>query len=278
LPGNNYLKLNFAKSYRAPAINELTSNGLNIGSNAVQLGNLGLRAEQGYQIDLAYGNNSRDFSFEIDGFYNHISHFIFADRTDSISQGYPVYEYVSSNRAILAGVSGYFNVHPADAKWLEINNGLTYIYTYLPNSTDSTKHIPYTAAPHLTTEVKFRLNDRSACIFRETYLMIGQTKYWAQNNIYSALNTEISSAAYTLVNAGFGTNFVNPRTGKVVCSLFLTCKNLTNICYADHLNLAQYFLAHDGNQVTVKQQNQGIYNMGRDFTVKLVFPFGVHRI
>jgi iron complex outermembrane recepter protein len=274
LPGSNYVKVNVSRSFRAPAINELTSNGLNIGSNAVQLGNIKLKPEQGYQLDFAYGCNGRDVSFEIDGFYNHINHFIFADRTDSVSQGYPVYEYVSSNTAIITGVSGYFNIHPADTKWLEIDNGLTYIYTWLPNSTDSTNHLPWTPAPHLTTEVKFKLNDRSRSVLRGTYVEVGQAKYWAQNDIYSALYTEVPSAAYTLFNAGMGTNFVNPRTGRVVCSLYVKCTNLTNIAYADHLNLAQYFLAHNGNIVTVTQQNQGVYNMGRDVSVKVVFPFG----
>jgi len=273
LPGNNYLKLNVSKSYRAPAINELTSNGLNIGSNAIQLGSINLKAEQGYQIDFAYGMNGRDVSFEIDGFYNHISNFIFADRTDSVSQGYPVYQYVSSNTAILTGVSGYFNIHPADSKWLEIDNGLTYIYTYLPNSTDSTNHLPWTPAPHLTTEVRFKLNDHPRSILRGAYVEVGQAKYWAQNDIYAALYTELSSAAYTLFNAGLGTNFVNPKTGRVVCSLFIKCTNLTNIAYADHLNLAQYFLAYNGNIVTVTDQRQGVYNMGRDVSIKLVFPF-----
>ena len=274
LPGGNYVKVNVSRSFRAPAINELTSNGLNIGSNAVQLGNINLKPEQGYQLDFAYGCNGRDVSFEIDGFYNHINHFIFADRTDSVSQGYPVYEYVSSNTAIITGVSGFFNIHPADTKWLEIDNGLTYIYTHLPNSTDSTNHLPWTSAPHLTTEIKFKLNDRSQSVLRGTYVEVGQAKYWAQNDIYSALYTEVPSAAYTLFNAGLGTNFVNPRTGRVVCSLYVKCTNLTNIAYADHLNLAQYFLAHNGNIVTVTQQNQGVYNMGRDVSVKVVFPFG----
>jgi iron complex outermembrane recepter protein len=277
LPGNNYLKLNISKSYRAPAINELTSNGLNIGSNAVQLGNINLKAEQGYQVDFAYGYNGKDFSFELDGFYNHINNFIFADRTDSISQGFPVYQYVSSNVAVLTGVSGYFNIHPAVAKWLEIDNGLTYIYTYLPNATDSTNHIPWTPAPHLSTEIKFKLNNKLHSIFKETYIAFGQTKYWAQNNIYSALYTELPSAAYTLINAGVGTNFVNTKTRKIICSLYLNCTNLTNIAYADHLNLAQYFLSHNGQLITVTQQNQGIYNMGRNVSLKVIFPFGKGR-
>ena len=274
LPDDNYVKLNISKSYRAPAINELTSNGLNIGSNAIQLGSINLKAEQGYQIDLAYGYNGKDVSAEADGFYNHISNFIFADRTDSVSQGYPVYQFVSSNTAVITGLSGFLNIHPSDVRWLEIDNGFTYIYTDLPNSSDSTSHIPWTPAPHLTCEVKFRFNDAQNSILKGSYFKFGLQHDWAQNNIYSALETEIPSAAYTLFNAGVGTNFVNAKTGRVFCSFFANCTNLLNIAYADHLNLAQYFYAVNGNIVTVTRQNQGVYNMGRNFSFKLVFPFG----
>jgi iron complex outermembrane receptor protein len=274
LPDNNYVKLNISKSYRAPAINELTSNGLNIGSNAVQLGNIGLKAEQGYQVDLDYGYNGQDVSVEADGFYNHIGNFIFADRTDSVSQGYPVYQFVSSNTAIIEGVSGYLNIHPAGAKWFEMDNGFTYIYSHIPNATDSTSHVPYTAAPHLTSEVKIRLDDAHNSILRGLYFKFGLQHDWAQNNIYSALYTEIPSAQYTIFNAGIGTNFVNPKTGRVICSFYANCTNLTNVAYADHLNLAQYFLAYNGNPVTVTHQNQGVYNMGRNISFKLIFPFG----
>jgi iron complex outermembrane recepter protein len=274
LPHSNYLKLNIAKSFRAPAINELTSNGLNIGSNAIQLGNIDLKAEKGYQVDLAYGINGRDVSFELDGFYNHINNFIFADRTDSVSQGYPVYQYVSSNVAILTGVSGYLNIHPASLKWLEIDNGVTYIYTYLPHATDSTDHLPWIPAPHLTTEVKCTLPDRPHCMLKGTYIKFGLAAYLAQNNIYSALYTELASAPYTLFDAGIGTNFVNARTGRLICAFYVNCINLTNVAYADHLNLAQYFLSYSGNITTVTHPSQGVYNMGRNLSLKLIFPIG----
>ncbi len=274
LPDNNYIKLNIAKSYRAPAINELTSNGLNIGSNAIQLGNLNLKAEQAYQLDFAYGYNGGNVSLEADGFYNHISNFIFADRTDSVSQGYPVYQYVSSNVAIITGVSGFLNIHPDAARWFEMDNGFTYIYSHIPNAADSASHLPWIPAPHLTSEFKFRISNVSRSVLSQTYFKIGLQHDWAQNDIYSALYTEVPAAAYTLFNAGAGTNFINPKTGRVLCSLYLICTNLTNVAYADHLNLAQYFLSYNGQLVTVHNQNQGIYNMGRNFSFKLVIPFG----
>ena len=274
LDDNNYLKLNVSKSFRAPAINELTSNGNNIGSNAVQLGNINLKAEQGYQVDIAYGYDGKDISFEADGFYNHINNFIFGDRTDSVSGGLPVYQFVSTNVAILTGVSGYLNIHPQATKWLELNNGFTYIYSYLPNQTDSTQHIPWIAAPHVSTDVKLKLNNRKGSILKGTFFKLGLEKYWAQNDIYSAYYTEIPSAAYTLFNAGIGTKLVNPKNGRDILSLYLTGSNITNVAYADHLNLAQYFHAINGNLQTVTQQNQGVYNMGRNFSLKVVVPFG----
>ncbi len=274
LPDNNYVKLNVLKSYRAPAINELTSNGLNIGSNLVDIGNINLKAEQGYQLDLAYGYDGKDVSVEADGFYNHISNFLFADRTDQLSDGFPIYQYLSTNTAIITGVSGFLNIHPAAAKWFELDNGFTYIYSHIPNASDSTKHLPYIPAPHLNSEVKLRLNDVNSSIFRGTYFKFGLQHDWAQNNVYSAFYTEIPSAQYTLFNAGVGTNFVNPKTGRTICALYVNCTNLTNVAYADHLNLAQYFLANNGTPVTVTKQSQGIYNMGRNISFKLVFPFG----
>ena len=274
LPAHNYIKLNLSKSYRAPAINELTSNGLNIGSNLVELGNINLKAEQGYQLDLAYGYDGQDVSVEADAFYNHINNFIFSDRTDSLSGGFPIYQYVSSNTAIIQGVSGFLNIHPVAAKWLEIANGFTYIYSHIPNSADSTSHLPYIPAPHLTTDVKFRINTRRNSILGETYFKVGLQHSWAQNNVYSAFYTELPSVQYTTFNAGLGTNFINPKTRKTICALYINCTNLTNLAYADHLNLAQYFLAYNGTPATVTQQSQGIYNMGRNIGFKLIFPFG----
>lgn len=274
LPYNNYIKLNVSKSYRAPAINELTSNGLNIGSNLVDLGNIHLKAEEGYQVDLACGYDGKDVSVEADGFYNHINNFIFAGRTDSLSGGFPVYQYVSTNTAIITGISGFLNIHPAAAKWLEIENGFTYIYSHIPNAADSTQHLPYIPAPHLNSEVKIRLGEGRHSIFKGSYIKFGLQHDWAQNNVYSAFYTELPSVQYTIFNAGIGTNIVNLKTGKTICAVYINCTNLTNVAYADHLNLAQYFLAYNGTPATVTQQSQGVYNMGRNISFKLIFPFG----
>jgi len=289
LPEHYYVKLNIAKSYRAPAINELTSNELNPGAFAYELGNINLKAEQGCEADAAIGNNGKDVNFELDGFYNYINNFIFSDRlaakngADSVLLGKPVYKY-TANTALIAGITAYLNIHPADVKWFELDNGFSYVYTFLPGQTDSTQHIPWTPAPRLTSEIKFKLAEKANSILSGTYFKLGAEHDWAQNDIYSAQYTELPSYNYTLFNAGIGTNFVSRKTKRTVCSLFINCTNLMNIAYVDHTARTQYFWAYNGaNDPTnfgrvpaiVTRQSEGIYNMGRNIGFKLIIPVGI---
>lgn len=289
LPGHNYVKLNLAKSYRAPAINELTSNELNPGAFAYELGDINLKPEAGYEVDVAIGNNSRDINFEVDGFYNYINNFIFSDRLgskdggDSLIQGKPAYKY-TANTTLIAGVAAYFNIHPATTKWIELDNGFTYIYSFLTGGTDSTRHVPWTPAPRLTSKLRFKLTDKPTSMLKGAYMEFSFAKYWPQHNIYSAYWTELPSYAYTLYNMGIGTNFVKRKNQRVVCSLIINCTNLTNIAYVDHTSRPQYFWAYNGvndpnnfgrTPAIVTKQSQGIYNMGRNVGLKLIFPINI---
>lgn len=292
LPDHNYVKLNLAKSYRAPAINELTSNELNPGAFAYELGNINLKAEEGYEVDAAYGYNGKDINFEADGFYNYINDFIFSNRlagkngADSILLGKPVYKY-TANTAIITGVSAYLNIHPAGTKWIELDNGFTYIYNLLPGKSDSTRHIPWTPAPRLISNVRLKLTDKPASIISGTYFKFGLEHDWAQHDIYSAQYTELPSYAYTLLNAGIGTNFIRKKDKHLLCSFFINCTNLMNIAYVDHTARTQYFWAYNGvNDPTnfgrvpavVTRQSEGIYNMGRNIGFKLIIPIGISRV
>ncbi len=290
LPENNYIKFNIAKSFRAPAINELASNEVNPGGNLYESGDRYLKPEEGYQGDLAYGNNGKEVNFEVDGFCNYINNFIFSNRLtnfrggDTTALGKSIFQY-KANTAIIAGVAAYLNIHPSLLKWIEFDNGFTYIYSFLPGQTDSTQHVPWTPAPRLTSQVKLKIPDRFILFLRGTYIKFGLAKYWAQNNIYSAYYTELPSFAYSLYNTGIGTNFVNPKTSRVICSFYINVTNLMNIAYVDHTSRTQYFWAYNGindpanyghKPSIVTNQSEGIYNMGRNIGFKLIFPIYIH--
>jgi iron complex outermembrane receptor protein len=147
----------------------------------------------------------------------------------------------------------------------------------MPHQTDSTQHVPLTPAPRLTSQVKFKI-PTGHTILSGTYIEFGLEHDWAQNNIYSEMYTELPPLAYTIYNAGIGTNFVNKKTGHVICSLFINCTNLTNLAYVNHLSHNAYFLAYNATPAVVTQQSMGIYNMGRNVGFKLLFPIGGHKI
>lgn len=289
LPDNNYVKLNFAKSYRAPSILELASNQADPAQMYKQ-GDPALNGEAGYEADLGYGFRGKDFDFEADGFYNFINNFIFADRIpskqggDSLHFGVPVYKFGSSNTAILDGVSASFNIHPAKIKWFELRNGFTLIYSYLPNQSDSTNHVPFTPAPRLTSDAKIKFANHQHSVIKGSYIEFGIEKDWAQNQIYSALWNELPSMPYLLFNAGIGTSFVNPKNGRVLCSFYINCTNLTNLAYMDHTSREQYFWTYNGayagktnygkTPAIVTNTNEEIYDMGRNISFKIVIPFG----
>jgi iron complex outermembrane receptor protein len=284
LPDNCYIKANLSKGYRAPAITEVGENGVHPGTSNYEIGDPKLQPESSYEGDLAFGLNGRDVGFEVDGFYNYIQNFIFATRIssvnggDSLTSGLPTFKF-KANNAYIEGIEAFFKIHPQDTKWIEINNGFTYIYTFIPNQTDSTQHIPWTPAPRLTSEVKLKLNTGHNSILNNAFVKFGVAEYWAQTNVYSANWTEFPSKDYMLLNAGIGTNFVNPKTSRVICSFFVNVTNLANIGYADHTSRIQYFLSYNGvTPVTVVQPNQGIYNMGHNVQFKLIFPIGGGKI
>ena len=287
LPRHNYVKLNFAKSYRAPAINELTSNQLDP-SNVFKSGNPNLKAEEGYEVDVAYGINNKDYSFEVDGFYNYVNNFIFADRIpsvnggDSIQLGAPVYKY-NANTAIIAGATAYFKVHPENVKWFDWDNGFSYNYSFLIGQSDSTQHVPFTPAPRLTSDIKLKFTNL-ASFLGNSNIHFGMEHDWAQNNIYSAVYNELPSLAYTLYNVGVGTSFVNPKTKNVICSVYINCTNLTNVSYISHTSRPQYFWSYNSVEnptnfgstaAVVTKRSEGIYDMGRNVGFKVVFPIGI---
>ena len=75
-----------------------------------------------------------------------------------------------------------------------------------------------------------------------------------QNHYYKVNGTETETPSYTLFNITAGTDIL--RRGEKLFSIYAFCNNLFDRGYVSHLN---------------RLKSAGIYNMGRDLGVKLVF-------
>ena len=73
--------------------------------------------------------------------------------------------------------------------------------------------------------------------------------------------------ARTVVNVGAGAGMTN-RKGKNIFNVYVMCNNLFDVAYQDHLSRLKYFEPYPDDP----RPYHGIYNMGRNISVKIEFP------
>jgi iron complex outermembrane receptor protein len=268
------LKLNAARGFRAPNISELAANGVHEGTIKYEYGNNDLKAEVSTQGDAGIDFSSEHVSVAASVFYNHISNFIFSRKlynaagSDSIpsvdnEEGYSAFKYQQAT-ANLYGGEFTLDIHPHPIDWLHFENTFSYVRAMTPNATDSTKYLPNIPAARWLSELKGRFKKVNG-FMQNAYISIGMDKTFAQNDVFSAYQTETTTGGYTLFNAGLGTDFVN-KNNKILFSLHVGANNLTDVAYQNHLSRLKY---GPENDVTGRF---GVFNMGRNFSVKVTIP------
>ena len=262
-----YTKMNVSRGFRAPNIAELGSNGVHEGTLRYELGNENLKPETSLQFDFIFGINTTHVSTELDLFTNRVNHFIYinktADQSDNpIYEGLPVFQF-SEGDAQFYGGEFQFDVHPHPWDWLHIENSFSYVRGTLLNQPEDSHNLPFIPAPVWVSDLKFELGNPVKWM-NQAYLKIGMDKTWVQNHVYSAFDTESKTPGYTLLNAGFGSDFVFGHRSRF--SLYISANNLANVAYQSHLSRLKYAGINPATERT------GIYNMGRNISFKLLIP------
>lgn len=265
LPGLN-AKLNVSTGFRAPNISELASNGEHEGTSRYEIGNADLKPEHSWQIDLGADYTSDVASAELSLFANRISNYIFAEKLVDASgnavviDGTPAYKFTSGNARLLGG-EARVDVHPIAG--LHIGNSFSYVNSVQLNQPADSKYLPLTPAPRWLADVRYEFvcNGKT---FDNLFVKVESDCNLRQNHYYAANNTETATPSYTLFNVYAGTDVL--LHGKRLFSIYLSCENVTDKAYQNHLSRLKYL---DVNNATGRV---GVYNMGRNFTVKLVVP------
>ncbi len=272
-------KANLARGYRSPNINEVGSNGLDPGAHIRYEGNREFVPEFNFQKDLSFLAYLPNLDVSVEVFDNRISNYIFQARL-SDDQGQPVvddqgnltYKYQQS-RAQLYGGELTLNLHPTTYKWLNFNNSLAYVRGLNKNDKlretygEAAKYLPFILPLHFRSELRVTL-PKSVGSYTGIYARLELDAYARQNKVYAVDNTETPTPGYTLVNTGLGAS-VKQKSGRVFCQVFLQVNNLFDTAYQSHLNRLKYFEYY---QVSANNR-RGIYNMGRNFSAKVIIPF-----
>ena len=291
------MKANIARGWRAPNVNECGADGVHDGTVVYELGDNNIKPETSLEEYVAFGINSKDVNFEVDGFVNTITNFIYAQGLtsklggDSVSNllsvggtlfpNAPVFKYTNGN-AQLEGGEVSLDIHPSTARWLELNSTLSYVTGGLKNVPDSIKYLPFVPPLRITADIIIHLGKIGKAI-SDAYVRFGVMSVAQQNDIYlqTATYTGLSTAStpyeyaasteatagYTLFNAGLGGHIL--KQGREFCELYVICNNLMNTGYMDYMSRFKYY------PVNYASDRVGVFNMGRNVSIKLIIPFNL---
>jgi iron complex outermembrane receptor protein len=273
------LRANLARGYRAPNIPEIGSNGLDPGAHIVYLGNRGFEPEFSWQQDLGLLWHQTTLDASIEVFHNYVQNFIYQARLlDAAGQpvvivpGNTTYQFQQS-AARLYGFEASLNVRPTDISWLAFNNSVAFVNGLNENASlleaqgVAARYLPLIPPLRGRTELRATLPTLAGRL-TGTYLRAAVDGSLRQARFYALDNTETATPGYALLGLGAGTTWLS-RTGRPRAQLFVQVDNVFDTAYQAHLNRLKYFEYYKG----AANGRSGIYNPGRNVSVKVVVPF-----
>lgn len=239
---------NFATGFRAPNLAELSSNGVHEGTFRYEIGNLALKTEQNFEIDLGFEYVSEHVSIAFAGFNNVINNYIYLSPLDSVIGEETVFTY-SQTDANLYGLESTIDIHPHAMHWLHFET----TYAMVVAKDEKGNYLPRIPAFNLNNTLKVELDNYKS--LENPFFSITTNTIFAQNNF---AEFETTTPSYVLLNAKVGADFA---LGKQKMEISIGATNLLNTQFYNHLS---------------RLKPDGIYDMGRNFVFSVKVPFGIN--
>lgn len=237
------LRTSFAKGYRSPNLNELTTNGYKLESRRFEVGNPNFQKEYNNQFDFNATYVTSSVTLEGSYFFNAISNYIYIAPTGNTvpnntnpSQLVSEYKYYQAD-AELTGGEARLDIHPKTVKWLRFETK----YAILEGKrTDNDSFLPMMSPTKLTNTIYFNFNDFRK--FSKTSFNISVPTTFDQNKIEA---NELRTKGYSLLNFGFFTTYKKTE-------ITLTANNVLDKQYVNHMSrFRQFGISEPGLNVAI---------------------------
>ena len=226
--------VNFARSFRAPTVQELFANGLDAASGTFSIGTASLGPETGFGVDASLKGTIAHATFELSPYVNYINNYIFGFlRGDTISD-FPVRQFASTN-ARLMGFEASATV--AATSTIAIRISADYV-----NAQDTKLNAPLPFIPPLRALARATYQDSRWMGLLELRGAASQSRLG---------EGDTPTSGYTVMNLGVGVRFV--RQG-MVHNLSIRCDNLFDTVYRDNLSVIKDFLPQPARGFRVNYQ------------------------
>ena len=237
---NLLLKFDLSSGFRTGNLAELSANGLHEGTPNWYLGNPDMKVEQCLNADIYASWQYKWLNFRGSVFRNKFHNFIYLRPANDELFGFDLFRYEQTN-ATLQGFETGATIENKDHFSFSLD------YSYLDARREDGSWLPLSPANRFLFDSKFYLTQETSR-FQSAFLSFGVNYTQDQNHTDSY---ELPTPGYWLLNAGAGVSFKAVR-------FLLTCRNLTNQQYFDHLSRLKYY---------------GLYDMGRNIVLNVGWQF-----
>ncbi len=237
--------VNLGSAWRAPAPNELYSNGIHQGVASVERGNGSLKTETCYNITATAIYRVRRFNAELTVYHNQFSNFIYLNPSNTleltIRGAFPVFDYTQANVRI-SGLDLKAGYDLTKRLSLLVKGMMVRAWNYSIND-----YLVYMPGDRADVSVKLNLPDLK--FLQRCYVQVNNALVAKQWRVPVNADFAPPPAAYYLLGVDAGTE-LNFGRQKVLLSLGAT--NLLNARYREYLDRFRYYCDAPGRSYNIR--------------------------
>lgn len=238
-------KINISTGFRAPHVSELFSDGIHHGSLRYEIGDKKLNSEKAMQFDFTYERNGEHLRLVFNPYYNLIQDYISLAQSDSIINGFNVYNYKQTDLSHLYGFDFGIHYHPHFLHNLHFETSFSYVRAEAING----ENFDLIPQPKWRNTLKWEFDKNRSFYIQDISI---QHQYFLNQN--STGINESSSVDYHLLHAGINMKYVKNMN----LTISLGVKNILNTQYVNHLSRLKPF---------------GINDVSRNYYIKINYTF-----
>jgi len=244
-----WLRLNLGKSYRMPHPSETVSNGIHHGTFRHEQGTPNLKAENGYQVELATDWKGKRWQLQLAAYANYFDQYIYLGPTAAFSplpEAGQIYKYQQSN-AFYAG--GELAWEWEVVRGLKLQQAFDYVWNI---NLETGLGLPFTPPASLLSEARYHFPRVKG--IKDWYIKADYRYTFAQSLVD---RNEPMTPDFHLLNIGVGVTF---KIKEQPIQLGVQVRNLLDVAYLNHLS---------------RYRILNIPEQGRNVVVTLKVPFFV---
>lgn len=240
-----HLLTNISTAWRAPAVNELYSNGLHHGTASIEKGDTTIKQERCYSFISTLSVRKKHIDADVSVYSNYFKDFIYLQAGTTpeltIKGAFPVFYYRQSD-ALISGIDYRLNTKLRERFSLLLKG--MFLRARNLSANDWLSLMP---SDRSELSVKYTLKDKTH--FKKMYISASSqfiSKQWRvpANSDYAA-----PPAAYWLFGADASATIV---AGKQEITIGLSATNIANTRYRDYLNRLRYYSDEIGTNIQLR--------------------------